>query len=435
MVLQLARRGVVFDRLVRKGRFNDTTARRYFQQLVQGVKHCHSIGVIHGDLKPENLLLDAGDTLLISDFGVATLQERHGTPCELHDACGTLEYVAPEVLSGEGYSGYASDIWSMGVTLFVFLAGKLPFHGSTGPKLAKRIAQGTLKYPLWFSASARSLISAMLDVNPVTRATVADIEAHEWMQGPTCPSSEHSSSSSSSSSMSFGRLSSCSSSGGGRMSPSRTTSDPFRTATARPSPLSRCTYSAPPVSSSFGSDSTITSETVAPPKRITDGVCATDGDVEEDAVEEEVGEGKEGGGVLSAFHLVSLLGGKALRSSDRDGTSGATCTVMFSLKPRKLVIECLLRALRELGYTTTCASPHHVHGHLPDSVRDSFVSVTVHSAELVCQVVNVRVRCPANHSPTLCSDIVRLCGAEVLLPCEAGSSQRAVSNGLDSDRH
>lgn len=128
MVLELVTGGELFDRIVASGRLEEAAARIYFQQLVDGVAYCHERGVCHRDLKPENLLLDAAGRLKISDFGLSCLPEAKGrSMAALRTTCGTPNYVAPEVLRGEGYDGRAADVWSVGCILYVLVAGSLPF--------------------------------------------------------------------------------------------------------------------------------------------------------------------------------------------------------------------------------------------------------------------------------------------------------------------
>lgn len=128
MVLELVTGGELFDRIVASGRLEEAAARVYFQQLVDGVSYCHERGVCHRDLKPENLLLDASGRLKISDFGLSCLPEAKGrSMAALRTTCGTPNYVAPEVLRGEGYDGRAADVWSVGCILYVLVAGSLPF--------------------------------------------------------------------------------------------------------------------------------------------------------------------------------------------------------------------------------------------------------------------------------------------------------------------
>ncbi|XWS35945.1 hypothetical protein CRYUN_Cryun20dG0040200 [Craigia yunnanensis] len=117
--------GELFDKIAKHGRLKEEEARSYFRQLIDAVDYCHSRGVYHRDLKPENLLQDSYGVLKILDFLLSAFsQQEDGL---LHTACGTPNYVAPEVLKDQGYNGTSSDIWSCGVILFVLMAGYLPF--------------------------------------------------------------------------------------------------------------------------------------------------------------------------------------------------------------------------------------------------------------------------------------------------------------------
>ncbi|KAF9609669.1 hypothetical protein IFM89_017848 [Coptis chinensis] len=125
IILEFITGGELFDKIVHHGRLSEAEARRYFQQLIDGVDYCHSKGVYHRDLKPENLLLDSLGNLKISDFGLSALPPQ-GVSI-LRTTCGTPNYVAPEVLSHKGYDGAVADVWSCGVILYVLMAGYLPF--------------------------------------------------------------------------------------------------------------------------------------------------------------------------------------------------------------------------------------------------------------------------------------------------------------------
>lgn len=97
-------------------------AQRYFKQLINAVEYLHSRGVAHRDLKPENLLLDDNDNLKITDFGLATIYRVQGKERTLEKKCGTLPYVAPEVLV-QAYYAEPADIWSCGIILVSLLCG------------------------------------------------------------------------------------------------------------------------------------------------------------------------------------------------------------------------------------------------------------------------------------------------------------------------
>jgi 5'-AMP-activated protein kinase catalytic alpha subunit len=189
IVLELVTGGEIFDKIVEAKRFKEDKARYYFKQLLEGMECCHSQGVVHRDLKPENLLLDNEGNLKITDFGMANLYIGDAdAPAEqrtelLHTTCGTPNYVAPEVLTSQGYDGQKADIWSMGVILFVFLAGYLPFEEGTTAALFRKIQAADFQYPNFFTTSARSLISSILVVDPANRYTLSQIKNHQWMKG------------------------------------------------------------------------------------------------------------------------------------------------------------------------------------------------------------------------------------------------------------
>ncbi|CCD12774.1 unnamed protein product [Trypanosoma congolense IL3000] len=182
LVLELVTGGELFDKIASAKRFDEDTARRYFHQLITGIHYCHGQGIAHRDLKPENLLLDANDTLKISDFGLSHLHNGNagGQGTMLQTVCGTPNYVAPEVLKERGYDGVMADVWSCGVVLFVMLAGYLPFDDENVNALFTKIERGEYRMARHFSAPARDLISRMLTVDPRNRIKVDEIIKHPW---------------------------------------------------------------------------------------------------------------------------------------------------------------------------------------------------------------------------------------------------------------
>ncbi|KAB2076310.1 hypothetical protein CXB51_015217 [Gossypium anomalum] len=178
IILEFITGGELFDKIVHKGRLSEAEARRFFQQLIDGVEYCHSKGVYHRDLKPENLLLDSLGNLKISDFGLSALPEQ-GVSL-LRTTCGTPNYVAPEVLSHKGYDGAVADVWSCGVILYVLMAGYLPFDELDLTTLYSKIERADFSCPSWFPVGAKSLIHRILDPNPQTRITIEQIRSDEW---------------------------------------------------------------------------------------------------------------------------------------------------------------------------------------------------------------------------------------------------------------
>lgn len=202
IVLEFVGGGELFDKIANEGKLPEEKARFYFKQLVEGLEYCHNNGICHRDLKPENLLLDTEGNLKISDFGFSTLNIGDadgdgGARAELlHTTCGTPNYVAPEVLGKDGYDGKKADVWSIGVILYVLLAGYLPFDENTMVALFQKIKNADFEYPDWFTEDARDLLDKTLVPDPHKRIKLSEMKAHKWMQGadsgPTPSHADHS---------------------------------------------------------------------------------------------------------------------------------------------------------------------------------------------------------------------------------------------------
>ncbi|CAG0879801.1 unnamed protein product [Cyprideis torosa] len=179
MVMEYVSGGELFDYIVRHGRLKESEARRFFQQIVSGVAHCHKHMIVHRDLKPENLLLDKKLNVKIADFGLSNMMLDGEF---LRTSCGSPNYAAPEVISGKLYAGPEVDIWSCGVILYALLCGTLPFDDEHVPTLFRKIKAGVFPIPDYLDKSVVSLLCHMLTVDPLKRATIEDITVHEWFQ-------------------------------------------------------------------------------------------------------------------------------------------------------------------------------------------------------------------------------------------------------------
>lgn len=190
LIVEFAAGGELFSALSRRGRFSESTARFYFQQLVSALRFCHRNGVAHRDLKPQNLLLDADGNLKVSDFGLSALPE-HLKDGLLHTACGTPAYTAPEILRRSGgYDGSKADAWSCGLILYVLLAGYLPFDDLNIPAMCKKISRRDYRFPDWVSKRARIVIYRLLDPNPETRMSLEGLFGNEWFKKSLKPEAE-----------------------------------------------------------------------------------------------------------------------------------------------------------------------------------------------------------------------------------------------------
>ncbi|XP_060554765.1 serine/threonine-protein kinase Chk1-like [Ruditapes philippinarum] len=181
--LEYAIGGELFDRIEPDVGMPEADASRFFKQLISGVEYLHSRGVTHRDLKPENLLLDDFDNLKISDFGLATVFRYQGRERLMEKCCGTVPYVAPEVISRKPYPAEPADIWSCGIILVALLAGELPWDEPT---------YGCEEYCNWkdckitlspwkkINTLALSLLRKVFVENVKKRRTIDEIKNHPW---------------------------------------------------------------------------------------------------------------------------------------------------------------------------------------------------------------------------------------------------------------
>ncbi|KAK4687160.1 hypothetical protein P7C73_g2953, partial [Tremellales sp. Uapishka_1] len=179
LVTELCSGGELFDYLVERGRMLEGEARRLFGELTVAVGWMHREGVVHRDLKLENVLLDGELRVKLGDLGFAREWQRG----RLMDTfCGTTGYASPEMLAGRKYLGVETDVWSLGIILYILLCGGLPFDHDDEMAMKDLIMQGEYEEPEWLSEEARSLIRGMLQQDPAQRLTVEAILTHPWFK-------------------------------------------------------------------------------------------------------------------------------------------------------------------------------------------------------------------------------------------------------------
>uniref|UniRef100_G3MTR9 Serine/threonine-protein kinase CHK1 n=2 Tax=Amblyomma TaxID=6942 RepID=G3MTR9_AMBMU len=182
--LEYASGGELFDRIEPDYGVDQADAQRYFRQIISGVEYLHSKGVAHRDLKPENILLDANDNVKISDFGLATVFRFRGEERLLVKRCGTLPYIAPEVLVKQ-YHAEPADIWSCGVILVALLGGELPWDKPAASCTEyKDWKECKITVPPWskLDNAVLSLLRKILMPSPGKRYTIEQIKNHQWMK-------------------------------------------------------------------------------------------------------------------------------------------------------------------------------------------------------------------------------------------------------------
>jgi calcium/calmodulin-dependent protein kinase I len=178
--------GELSDRIRDKDFYSDNEAREIIKLLLVAIKYIHDKGVVHRDLKTDNLLLASrsDDTnIKIADFGFATKLEGNSNS-KLSTACGTPGYIAPEILEGRPY-GKEVDIWSLGVITYIVLCGYPPFHHENHGQLFNMIKKGSYEFdsPFWdeVSEDAKDFIRKMLVLDPKERESADHLLQHKWI--------------------------------------------------------------------------------------------------------------------------------------------------------------------------------------------------------------------------------------------------------------
>ncbi|XP_025155740.1 ribosomal protein S6 kinase beta-2 [Harpegnathos saltator] len=159
LILEYMCGGELFRHLIDEGIFLEDTACFYLCEIILALQHLHLQGIIYRDLKPENILLDAEGHIKLTDFGLCKEHIQEGTVT--HTFCGTIEYMAPEILTRSGH-GKAVDWWSLGSLMYDMLTGSPPFTSENRKKTIDKILRGKLILPQYLTPDARDLVRKLL---------------------------------------------------------------------------------------------------------------------------------------------------------------------------------------------------------------------------------------------------------------------------------
>lgn len=192
--MEYASGGELFKVLEDLGSISETIVRTFFTQIISAVKYLHSNGIAHMDLKLENLLLTADDTLKLADFGSA-IKVSSGEKCQ--GLTGTPKYLPPEALEGKAYVPFSADIFALGIMLFTLVIGSMPFGQAeqSDPfygliysnnmtefwQLHKDNAKESGKGWKAPSKDLKDLFYKLVHPDPIQRYNVKDILQHPWM--------------------------------------------------------------------------------------------------------------------------------------------------------------------------------------------------------------------------------------------------------------
>lgn len=162
----------LFDLIELNPNLAESECKSIFRQIVSAVAHLHSLGIVHRDIKDENIILDGLGLPKLIDFGSAAYV-RNG-PFDVF--VGTIDYAAPEVLSGNPYLGRPQDVWALGILLYTIVYKENPFYN------VDEILEGELRVPHVMSEDCLDLIKMILVRDANKRPTVEDISQHVWLK-------------------------------------------------------------------------------------------------------------------------------------------------------------------------------------------------------------------------------------------------------------
>lgn len=201
IVMEYVPGGDLMDFIAAYGAIEETPSKEIARQIIEAIDHVHSKGISHRDLKPDNVLIAHDDPVVvkITDFGLAKSKESEGT---MKTFCGTLAYLAPEVLSNkrtnvkkrylgngkvkeDSYSNKV-DMWSIGCLLFVIMTGHLPFSGATQEQMFANISNGEFHEKSLIqkgvSPEGRDFITRLIEPDVELRLDAKQALRHPWLK-------------------------------------------------------------------------------------------------------------------------------------------------------------------------------------------------------------------------------------------------------------
>jgi aurora kinase len=175
LIMEYQSGGDMFDYIRNNGPLDDEKAGKWILSIMKATDYCHQKGIIHRDIKLENILINETGNVKLTDFGWAFQNSTS------NGLCGTDEYISPEMLLGYEYD-YKIDIWCIGIVLYEITVGRPPFYHPNRSLLKRKILKNKIKYPFNFSPDAESLINQLLRSDPIHRIELSEAMKHPFIK-------------------------------------------------------------------------------------------------------------------------------------------------------------------------------------------------------------------------------------------------------------
>ena len=166
IITEFMQGGEMFFHLHKEKRFSNEKTRFYIIEIILAIEFLHKNKMLYRDLKPENIMVDSNGHIKLTDFGLSKMVKKQKD--KAFTICGTPQYLAPEILSDDGYDN-SVDWWSLGCVMYEMLVGKAPFRIPKGSYLSADLYKKKITIPEFVTEEAKDLISSLLVPNPKKR--------------------------------------------------------------------------------------------------------------------------------------------------------------------------------------------------------------------------------------------------------------------------
>lgn len=186
LVLEYLAGGELFMQLQKERMLMEDTAIFYLSQVLLAVEHLHTQGIIYRDLKPENIMLTRHGHVKLTDFGMCHVPDEDNDD-PTYTFCGTVEYMAPEIINRSGRHGKEADWWSFGILVHDMLTGGPPFTGSNRKVISDKVMKGKFTLKAYLTPNAKDIIRRLLKKIPEQRLGSGpqdgeDIKRHRFFE-------------------------------------------------------------------------------------------------------------------------------------------------------------------------------------------------------------------------------------------------------------